>query len=123
MSRVLVVNDEPELLETCKLVLEIDGQEVATCGSLAELRDILANFQPEVIVLDWIMGGHRSDKVLPIIRNAMPDAPVLVITGSPGIEPEARRLGAAALLNKPFDATAFTGEVSRLLAANNHAPH
>jgi DNA-binding NtrC family response regulator len=115
VKRVLIVNDEEDLAEVCRLVLERRGMDVHTRVSAGGLREVLLKLRPDLVVLDWIIGDTTADRVLPEVRATTPTAPVLVMSATPGLEATARSLGAASFLGKPFDAARFTREVDRLL--------
>ena len=51
-GRVLIVDDEPELLEGMKMLLELEGIEVIIHGSLITLPLILRDADPDVVLLD-----------------------------------------------------------------------
>jgi CheY-like chemotaxis protein len=114
---VLVVDDDPDTLEICRLALERAGYTPALAGSGEEAISLLEQKTPGLIVLDLSMPGMDGWSVAALIRKHKHTAqiPILVITGLlQNVESAARRAGATAFCLKPLDARRFVGEVKRL---------
>jgi CheY-like chemotaxis protein len=79
--RILVVDDEPAILQTSALVLEKRGYEVRTASNgfaaLAELRRSL----PDVIISDLRMPNMSGFELLSVVRRRFPHIPVIAISG------------------------------------------
>ena len=105
--RVLVVEDEPTLRESCVSVLEHEGYEVSGCGRGDEARELLTRRGWDVVLLDLYMGGVNGMDLLRACLEKYPDTLVVVMTGNPSVESsvEALRGGAWDYLPKPFTAT------------------
>ncbi len=82
MARVLIVNDEQDLADLCRLVLERRGFDVHTRMTSDGLPTLVEELRPDVIVLDWFVGDTTADRVLPALRRAMPSAAILVMSAS-----------------------------------------
>ena len=82
--RILVVDDEPSVGNTIKMLLQFDGHEVeATHNS----RDALAMFEPDrfdLIITDYAMPGMNGNQLAAAIKADAPDQPVIMITGHAG---------------------------------------
>lgn len=115
MTTVLIVNDERDLTEVCRCVLEHRGYDVHTRWSADGLAHLVADLRPDVVVLDWFIGDTTADRVLPTVRRAMPGAAVLVMSASPERASTAKHLGASSFLGKPFDATQFVSAIKLLV--------
>src|ERR1700724_3811521 len=87
--RILVVDDDPSILQTSILVLENKGYEVRAAkdgfAALAELRRSV----PDVIVSDLGMPQMSGFELLSVVRRRFPHIPVIAISGdyegSPGV--------------------------------------
>ncbi len=105
-GRVLVIDDEPLYRNAIRRLLQSRGYLVAEAGDGFQAGVQLGLFQPAVVTLDLKMPGLDGFEVLRYIRQQSAFAHVHVIVIS-GLEPsalqEARELGAAATLPKPFD--------------------
>ena len=106
MHRILVVDDEPEILETTKWAFEIAGFEVHTAASAEEALPQADQLRPEILLIDYKLPLQSGLEVLKSVKSANPKAIAIMITGitheSGLIEEESRRLGAAGFLHKPL---------------------
>ncbi|GHF70799.1 response regulator [Seohaeicola zhoushanensis] len=109
LKRILQVEDDPDIATLSRLVLEeIGGYEIEQCVTLPEAVGLALNFQPQLLLLDYMLPGHsglviwNAIKMLPGYK----DVPAIFLTAR--AEPELRAkllgLGALAVLVKPFDA-------------------
>jgi signal transduction histidine kinase len=81
-ARVLVVDDDADVLEAARLVLEDLGQEVATCGSgAAALARIRGGEQPDVVLCDMAMPDLTGWQVAEALRSLAPEVRVYLVTG------------------------------------------
>ena len=126
--RVLVVEDELTLRESCVSVLSHEGYDVTGCARGEEARELLARRTFDVMLVDLYMGGVGGMELLRACLEKSPETLVVVMTGNPSVESslEALRSGAWDYLPKPFTAThlqvllgraAHTVRVSRESAA------
>ena len=79
--RVLVVDDEPSILQTSSILLRSKGYEVRTAvdgfAALAEMRRAL----PDVIISDLRMPNMSGFELLSVVRRRFPQIPVIAISG------------------------------------------
>ena len=105
-KRILVVDDEPEILETTKWALELAGFEVHTAASAEEALPQAEALQPEILLIDYKLPRQSGLEVLKTVKSLHPEAIAIMITGltheSEFIEQESRRLGAVGFLHKPL---------------------
>jgi two-component system, OmpR family, alkaline phosphatase synthesis response regulator PhoP len=105
MARILLINDEDDLLFVYRLTLENAGHIVEDTTSADEAIERAKQFRPEVIGMDWVLpGGTTGAELLRRFRE-LPETrsvPILVISAIQGLEQRARSLGADATLAKPF---------------------
>jgi len=106
MSRVLVVDDEPDVLLLCRLNLQQRGHELleASTGSVA--LELARERHPDVIVLDLMLPGMTGYEVLETLKGdeQTSNIPVLVLTAK-SLRADRERshgLGASGFLTKPF---------------------
>ncbi|MCP5038645.1 MAG: response regulator [Rhodobacteraceae bacterium] len=105
-NQVLLVEDEPNIIEAVGFILSRDGWSVATHANgetaLTEIRRI----GPDVLVLDVMLPGRSGFEVLKELRQdaKLADLPVLMLTAR-GQEKDrmlAEELGATRFMTKPF---------------------
>ncbi len=103
--RILVVDDEQGVREALRQLLEYEGYTIAQVGSGSEALDAYAEFKPHLVLLDVKMAGMDGLAVLAKLREADPQALVVMISGHGTIATavEATQLGAHDFLEKPLD--------------------
>ena len=104
--RILIVEDEDTLRESCASVLTHDGYDVAATGAAREAQTLLRHSMFDVVLLDWYMSDVPGCELLPVALAANPKTRVIAVTGKPTLASslEAMRIGAWAYLPKPFSA-------------------
>ncbi len=104
--RVLVVDDEPGVREAVRQVLEYEGMEVRLAGSGGEGLAQFESFRPHAVLLDVKMAGLDGLETLSRLKQAAPDAVVVMISGHGTIATavQATQRGAFDFLEKPLDA-------------------
>lgn len=121
MTRVLIADDDLEMRQLLALLLTQSGYEVELAADGNELLQRLnradAGDAPDVVVTDVHMPGWGGLQVLPWVRNWRPQTPIVLITAfaEPEVRALADELGAAAVLDKPFDVDALTNAIDELL--------
>jgi len=108
LSRILLADDEPDILEISRIALEIvGGFEVEVCNSGTELLRRLPGFKPDLVIIDVLMPDMAGVEVMRAVR-LMPEfetTPVVFLTGViRGDDLETLLAsGAAEVILKPFD--------------------
>ncbi|MFT3751120.1 MAG: response regulator [Agriterribacter sp.] len=105
MSRVIIYDDDKDILTMTATVLELDGHEIAVRKDCNSLDEDLAYFRPEVILMDnWLPGMKGVDAIRSIKNNEnFTHIPIVFFSANSNSEQMAREAGAEWLLNKPFD--------------------
>jgi signal transduction histidine kinase/ActR/RegA family two-component response regulator len=118
---VVVVDDEPSILQAMAFVLRGAGCEVVAARSGEQALAALAASPrpPDAIVCDHALGGpqHGADAIRALREEFNADIPALLVTGDTlggAAETAARALGVP-LLHKPLDAPALTAALEQLL--------
>ncbi|MDI9951611.1 response regulator transcription factor [Rhodococcus sp. IEGM 1305] len=103
-ARVLVVDDEPNIVELLSVSLRFQGFEVATASTGAEGLDTARTFRPDAVILDVMMPGMDGFGLLKRLRADGVDAPVLFLTAKDAVEDKISglTLGADDYVTKPF---------------------
>jgi DNA-binding NtrC family response regulator len=114
-STILVIDDEPNILKTVKLGLEVEGYSVETAGNGALGLAKLAEHDVDLVLLDVMMPGEGGLDILPKIRAAHGDVMVVMMSGNATVETavQATKLGAHDFIEKPV-----TGEKLELTVKN-----
>ena len=126
VAKILVVDDDPAVQLTIRLVLERAGHSVDVAG---DGRKGLAKFEAgdfDLLCLDVFMPGMDGLETMRHIHQSRPRIPIIVISGRPivpelGTEPDylamATKLGAVCSLPKPFKPATLLATVADCLEA------
>lgn len=105
MSDVLVVDDEPSILEFLEVLLSKHGHQVRTAATVELATKALAASVPDLVITDFRIGKESGLEVVKAARALSMPPEVIVVTayGTPASAVEAMRQGAYDYVTKPFD--------------------
>ena len=103
-TKVLVVDDEPNIVELLTVSLKFQGFEVATATSGLQALEVAPEFKPDAFILDVMMPGMDGFELLPTLRALGFEGPVLFLTAKDAVEHRIHGLtiGADDYVTKPF---------------------
>jgi two-component system, NtrC family, sensor kinase len=103
MHKILLIDDEPDILRVLGISLRADGYAVQTASSGEEALAIFARETPELVITDIKMPGLSGIEVLREVKNINAETEVIIITGHGDIDSaiEALHFGASDFINKP----------------------
>lgn len=117
-KRILVVDDDPAILESIQIILEGEGYEVCICESGSGLCTKISEINPNVIVLDyWLPGEEDGGAIAKRIKSNInsQDIPIIMISASNAAEKIARDAGVDDFIEKPFDIDDLIGKVKKCI--------
>jgi DNA-binding response OmpR family regulator len=117
LSRILVVEDSPDFLDTLQSCLDLEGHEVFIATRAAQAVALAGTLSPELMILDLGLPDEDGYSVLQRIRERGLLFPVMILSAR-SLETdklEGFRLGADDYLTKPFGVMEFLARVSALL--------
>ncbi len=117
-SRILVVDDDPDLLRLLGMRLHAAGHEVEAVASAEAALDALALRRPQLVISDVQLPGADGLALFDAIRQRHPALPVILLTAHGTIPDavEATARGVYSYLTKPFDGKALLDTVAQALA-------
>jgi DNA-binding response OmpR family regulator len=117
-SRVLIVEDEPNIVESLNFILGQAGFDVETAVDGAEALQRLRRQVYSALILDLMLPGINGFDVLRSVRSdgELKDMPVIVLTakGQAADRQAAEAIGATAFITKPFSNAEIVQRVSEL---------
>ncbi len=127
MSRnasILVIDDEADLRQLVKIVLEFAGYQVETAADGLEGLERLKAFNPDLIVLDMNMPKMGGLEFYQKICDAPhhPRYPVLILTARANVDKLRDDLGIEGLMTKPFEIDELLKKVESIIRKNNGSP-
>ncbi|KQB84007.1 response regulator transcription factor [Corynebacterium lowii] len=102
--KVLVVDDEPNIVELLTVGLKFQGFEVKSANDGDAALELARDFRPDAFILDVMMPGMDGFELLPRLREEGLDGPVLYLTAKDAVENRIHGLtiGADDYVTKPF---------------------
>jgi len=105
-KHVLLIEDEPNIIEAISFLLNRDGWRVDTHSNGIDAVEVVQAKSPDLVVLDVMLPGKSGYDILRELREgtATSDLPVLVLTarGQSRDREMAERFGASRFMTKPF---------------------
>jgi DNA-binding NtrC family response regulator len=117
MARLLVVDDEPGVRESLRMLFKGD-LEVDAVDCVEDAERALNEANPDLILLDLVMPGRSGFELLAALAKQVDAPPVVVLTATKTVATavEAMKRGAADYVTKPFEVEALRIKVHQLLA-------
>ncbi len=117
-QRMLVIDDEEVVLESCRKIFEPEGFEVVTTTSPQEGLRLASASDFDVILCDWKMPGFDGMNVVEEIDGRSPDSAVVMISGYPTVDraTEAMKRGAMDYVAKPFSPEEIAEAVKKAMS-------
>ena len=105
-NKVLLIEDEPNIIEAISFILSRDGMKVKTHSNGVDAVAVVEREAPDVLILDVMLPGRSGYDILSDLRADAATAalPVLMLTarGQSRDREMAERLGASRYMTKPF---------------------
>ena len=116
-KKILVVDDEPDILEFLQLILEEEGYAVLTSDKGEYLEQLHNGGLPDLILLDVLLSGKDGREIVKYLKSQQETKhiPVIMFSAHPSAEETARQAGAEDFLEKPFDIDVLLTKVTRFL--------
>lgn len=115
MKKVLIIEDDTDIVEALQIVLSEEGYDVAITTKGDEVYKKIATYKPDVIILDLLLSGNDGSV---ICKSLKADAktttiPVIMISAHPGAEKAVKECGADGYIPKPFSVDTITAAVRK----------
>jgi DNA-binding NtrC family response regulator len=115
--KILVVDDEDIVLESCQAVFELEGFEVMLVPSADKAIEAMKNDNFALLLIDVKMPKHDGMYLMEKIKEQWPDIPIIVMSGYYTTETikEAFEMGAAKFIAKPFEPDELVKTVRQII--------
>jgi DNA-binding response OmpR family regulator len=123
VAKVLVINDEVDLVDIVSIVLQSAGYDVKACTEGRQASSLARRYCPEVILLDWKLRETDGGRVLSKLRadEVTRSIPVIMMSASQNGRRLAQQAGADAFLPKPFAAESLLEVMTTILRGSSGA--
>jgi DNA-binding response OmpR family regulator len=116
-KRILVVDDEPDILEFLQIILEEEGYEAVTSDKGEYLEQLHNGGLPHLILVDVLLSGKDGREIVKYLKGQQETKhiPIIMFSAHPSAENTARQAGAEEFLAKPFDINVLLAKIALYL--------
>lgn len=117
MTRVLIIDDDPDVRTVMNVLMKKQGYEVETAFNREDALSKLEYFQPSVILLDVLLSGTDGRELCKEIkqRDEMKIVPVIMVSAHPGAAENIGNYGADDFICKPINTPVLLEKLDRLV--------
>ena len=117
MNRILVIDDNAEILNVVKLILELHGYEVLTSGKGEETENDVIKYSPQLILCDVYLKGSNGVEICNQLKSnkLTRNIPIIMFSAQVNDYLVFRKCAADDFIAKPFDNTVLLQKIEHLL--------
>jgi DNA-binding response OmpR family regulator len=120
-KKLLVVDDDPDILEFLEVILEEEGYAVVTSTKGEYLEQLHNGGLPDLILLDVLLSGKDGRLIVKDLKSQQEtrSIPVIMFSAHPSAEATARQAGADDFLAKPFEIDVLLTKIAHHLGLHH----
>ncbi|MFC1494693.1 response regulator [Thermodesulfobacteriota bacterium] len=128
MIKILVIDDEEQIREILKQMLERKGCSVCLAENGEEALEICENQNLDLIITDMVMPGKSGLKTIQEVKKNYPDIKIIAISGGYMVGPKryldmAKTFGADRFFEKPFTSDEIYSAIEELVDESQAIPN
>ena len=114
IKRVLILDNDPDVLDAMQEVLNYSGFEVKTIEETNDIFEIINNFKPDVILVDYILNGINGGEICHLIKASPRPShlPVIILSAYPRVINSLGFYGCDSFIAKPFELDDLVNQVT-----------
>lgn len=119
-KKILAVDDDHDIVDVIKIILEDEGYEVSTLTNGRNILDVISSVRPDLILLDVMLGGMDGREICKSIKShaIFKYIPIVMISASHNLQSMLKMPGSPNdFLSKPFDIDHLVNKVRTQLGA------
>lgn len=120
-AKILLVDDEPDIIKTTKMGLELCGYAVVTAADGQEAIDAVYREKPNLLIIDMMLPKFNADQVIRMLKNdeQYKNIPIILITAlsQKNEEESIQKLNINCRMIKPFDLNELRTKIKVLLGS------
>ncbi|MEJ7778276.1 MAG: response regulator [Daejeonella sp.] len=112
-KRILVLDDDPGILEAIDLSLTYSGFKVRLLLSGDNVVRMIDDFEPDLIIIDYILNGRTGGEICQELKSdpGRKNIPVIMLSADPEAARRNSEYGCDSFLPKPFDLNVLVNEI------------
>ena len=122
MKKILVIEDDPGILESLKMVLELSGYYVIVAEDGQIIERGFDGRRPDLILMDYWLPIRNGGEIAKGLKNTegTKNIPVIIISASLNIRDIVKECGADDFIPKPYDLNELLYKIERYTASTNN---
>ena len=123
MKKILLIDDDPDIITVLQLLLKKKGYQVATAYRKEEAYKQVELFRPNLIVLDVLLSGVDGRTICKKLKNteSSKHIPIIMFSAHPSAQKNMEDFGADDFIPKPFESNKILERIETLLARQKQA--
>lgn len=119
MNKVLIVDDDKDILEVVEMLLTIHDYTVKSIARASGIINVIKKFKPDIILLDVNIAGDDGRDICKLLKTLKEtkNIPVILFSAIPNLQLTQINCGATDYLSKPFDVSDLIKKIEKHLAA------
>ena len=118
MKKILIVDDDADILEIVSIILKNKGYEVYTHPNGLEVPEAVINYAPDLVLLDIRLPGKLGTQICKELKE-ISDHPPIILFSAHAKKEEAMQCNADGFMVKPFDVGTLLKTVDHYAAWND----
>jgi DNA-binding response OmpR family regulator len=116
MKKVLVIDDDPDIVDAVTMILSDYRYESKGVTAAREAYQYANNYQPDVIILDYLLSGTDGSKICKQLKtdSRTKDIPIIMMSAHPSAQEYAKDCGADSFVYKPFSIDEVLEKLNKL---------
>jgi two-component system alkaline phosphatase synthesis response regulator PhoP len=116
MTKILVVDDDEDILMALQFFLKRNRFEVAALSNAGMVMDTVQNMQPDIILMDINLNGHDGRQICRRLRDDNHlTIPIILFSAVPEYQNTVSEYGATGFIDKPFEVKQFINKLHSYL--------
>lgn len=117
MKKVLVVDDDPDILEAIQMILATEAYDSQATTNGSEVYKMVESYEPDLIILDVLLSGDDGRTICKKLKSEIKSEhiPVIMISAHPDAKSFTKECSADSFIAKPFSVTELLSEVKKLI--------
>lgn len=115
MKKILVIDDDLDILEAIELTLETGGYDSNVTTKGEEVYEKIKTYRPELIILDVLLSGNDGRLICRNLKSSKDSKhiPIIMISAHPTAKDSVKECGADSFIAKPFSVSGLLEEVKK----------
>lgn len=115
--KILVIDDNPHILEAIQFALDTEGFKVKTLERSEGVEQEIQRFHPDLLLLDLLLSGRNGEEITRLLKknSQTKKLPIIIISAHPTAQRIAHAAGADGFIAKPFNVNELLEHIESLL--------